>query len=73
MNEQRDANSSTFIEKVDAALRQAIADVIEEHQRSGRPLVVSQDGKVVLLPPQKVIAMRKSRHAAAAPKRKKGK
>jgi hypothetical protein len=38
-------------EKALAAMRDAIARVIEEHRRSGEPLAVWRDGKVVLIPP----------------------
>ena len=31
------------------ALREAVAQVVEEHRREGRPLAVWQDGKAVLV------------------------
>ena len=34
-----------------AAMRDAIARVIEEHRKLGEPLAVWRDGKVVLIPP----------------------
>jgi len=45
-------NDRTFSEKVDDALRLAIAQVVAEHQASGEPLVVAKDGKVVWLKPE---------------------
>lgn len=33
------------------ALREAVAEVIEEHRRTGRPLIVWRDGKVIELDP----------------------
>jgi hypothetical protein len=33
------------------ALQSAVAQVVEEHRREGRPLAVWQDGKAVLVPP----------------------
>ena len=33
------------------ALQDAVAQVVEKHQREGRPLAVWQDGKAVLVPP----------------------
>lgn len=47
-------SSSGFSEKVGAALRLAAADAIEAHRRSGHPLAVWQDGRVVMLPPDQV-------------------
>lgn len=35
-----------LVEKAHQALRKAVAGVILEHRRTGRPLVVSQDGRV---------------------------
>jgi len=34
-----------------AALKDAVARVIEEHRQDGQPLAVWKDGKVVLIPP----------------------
>ena len=42
-----------------AALRDAVARVIEEHRRDGQPLAVWKDGKVVLIPPPRRTALRK--------------
>ena len=36
--------------KAERALRIAVANVIEEHRRSGDPIVVWKDGKVVKIP-----------------------
>lgn len=44
-----------LFEKVGVALRLAVADAIEEHRRSGHPLAVWQDGRVVLLPPDQAV------------------
>lgn len=50
--------SDDLFEKVGAALRLAVADAIEDHRRSGHPLAVWQDGRVVLLPPDQAAAKR---------------
>jgi hypothetical protein len=59
-------NDAGFFEKVDAALRQAVAEVIEEHRRSGQPLAVSKDGQVVWLPPDEAVipSTQEKTHAA---------
>lgn len=40
-------NKKTLQEKAFKAFKEAIREVIEEHRRSGRPLVVWRNGKVV--------------------------
>ena len=47
----RPKNSMT--RKALTALREAVAQVVEEHRREGRPLAVWQDGKAVLVSPGK--------------------
>lgn len=38
------------------ALRAAVAEVVAEHKRTGKPLAVWQDGSAVLLPADKAVA-----------------
>ena len=38
-------------ERAIAAMKDAVARVIEEHRRDGQPLAVWKDGKVLLIPP----------------------
>jgi len=40
------------------ALREAVADAVEEHRRAGRPLIVNRDGKPVAVDPKTVRALR---------------
>jgi hypothetical protein len=40
--------------RAEMALREAVAEVIEDHRRTGDPLVTWRDGKVVLIPPDQV-------------------
>jgi len=47
-----------FIRKVDSALRLAIAELIQEHGRTGDPLVVSKDGKVTFISPDEALLVR---------------
>ncbi len=44
------ANKTSLTRKANAAMRDAVAKVVEEHRRDGRPLAVWQDGKAVLVP-----------------------
>ena len=37
--------------RAEIALKEAVAQVIEEYRRTGEPLVIWRDGHVVLLPP----------------------
>jgi hypothetical protein len=41
----------SLVEKAEAALKAASAEVIEEHKQLGLPLVLWRDGKVVDVPP----------------------
>jgi hypothetical protein len=43
-----------------AALREAVAQVVEEHRREGRPLAVWQDGKAVLVSAGKPAVVREA-------------
>lgn len=42
------------------ALREAVAQVVEEHRREGRPLAVWQNGKAVLVSPGKRAVVRET-------------
>jgi hypothetical protein len=48
-------SSSDLSQKIEAALQLAVADAIEEHRRSGHPLAIWQDGRVVMLPPDQAV------------------
>jgi len=48
----------TLTQKAVAAMESAIRKVVADHKRRNRPLAVWQDGKVVMLPPQNVLAVR---------------
>lgn len=39
---------------IDAGIKQAISEALEEHRRMGRPVVVWKDGKVVTIPPSEI-------------------
>lgn len=41
-------------DKAEAALKEAVRNVIKQHKKTGRPLAVWQDGKVVLVSPYSI-------------------
>ena len=44
----------TLQAKAFKALKEAVREVVEEHRRTGRPLAVWQNGKVVKLAPSRI-------------------
>lgn len=50
-----DANN--LREKAVGAMKAAVAKVVDEHARAGRPLAVWQDGKVAMVHPQETAAV----------------
>ncbi|MEW6040239.1 MAG: hypothetical protein AB1633_01835 [Elusimicrobiota bacterium] len=38
-------------DKTEAALKEAVRQVVERHKKTGRPLAIWKDGKVVLISP----------------------
>jgi len=55
------AEKDTFAADAERALQEAVADVIEEHRRAGRPIVVARDGKPVQVDPNSVRTVREDR------------
>jgi len=55
---RRPKNSMT--RKALTALQEAVAQVVAEHQRDGRPLAIWQDGKAMLVAPDKPAAVRET-------------
>lgn len=51
---------ANITEMVMAAMESAVRKVVEDHRRRGRPLAVWRDGKVVMLSPQEVMAVRET-------------
>jgi hypothetical protein len=45
----------SLAEKAECALRRAVAKVIAEHQRTGEPLAIWRDGRVVLVSPDQLV------------------
>jgi hypothetical protein len=41
-------------DKAEAAMKAAVRDVIKRHKKTGRPLAIWQDGKVVLVSPYSI-------------------
>ena len=46
--------------EIQRALQEAVADAIEEHRRSGKPIVVARDGKPVRVDPNTVRTVREN-------------
>jgi hypothetical protein len=47
---RKDPKKMSLGEMADEALKKAVARVVEEHRKSGEPLAVWRDGKVVRVP-----------------------
>lgn len=56
----------------DEALRKAVARVVEEHRRSGEPLAVWRDGKVVRVPADQLQGYEEAPSSESAPARDEG-
>lgn len=52
-----DEESEELDRKVDAGIKRAIAEALEEHRRMGRAVVVWKDGKIVSIPPSDIPAV----------------
>ncbi len=50
--------------RAEMALREAVAEAIEDHRRTGDPLVMWRDGKVVLVPAEELIPPPKTNGAS---------
>ena len=44
----------TLQDKAFLALKQAVREVVEQHRKTGRPLAVWQNGKVVMISPHRI-------------------
>ena len=47
---KKDLKNMSLGEKAEEALKKAVARVVEEHRKSGEPLAVWRDGRVVHVP-----------------------
>ena len=47
-------------QKAWAAMQEAVAKVVEEHRRDGRPLAIWRNGKAVLVRPETLTVVRES-------------
>jgi len=53
-NHERLAQLRAEVAVIEAAMQQAARDALLAHKRSGQPVVIWQDGKVVLVPADQV-------------------
>jgi hypothetical protein len=66
------ASIPALVLKGEKALQAAVAEVVEEHKRTGRPLAVWHNGKAVMMAPEKAVATaREGRASYSATKKKK--
>jgi len=49
-------------QKAERALRIAVANTIEDHRRTGDPIVVWQNGKIVKIPASRIPRRKMTRH-----------
>lgn len=56
MNHDQHASELSLEIKAETALKHAVGKVIEVHRRTGEPLVVWQDGRIVLLAPDQAVS-----------------
>lgn len=54
VNRKRARRISSVVQKAGKALRIAVAKTIEEHRRSGDPIVIWKDGRVVKIPASRI-------------------
>lgn len=59
MKEERELTEHGL--RAERALQEAIADAVEEHRRTGIPVVVQQNGEAVLVDPREVQTVRERR------------
>jgi hypothetical protein len=43
--------------KIDAGIKRAVAEALEEHRRMGRAVVVWKNGRIVTIPPSEIPAL----------------
>ncbi len=51
---KRAGGNPSMVRKVEKALRIAVANTIEDHRRTGDPIVVWKNGRVVKIPASKI-------------------
>lgn len=56
MNNDQHAGELSLEIRAETALKHAVGKVIEVHRRTGEPLVVWQDGRIVLLAPDQAVS-----------------
>jgi len=59
---------ASLTEKATAAMEDAVRGVVTDHKRRHKPLAVWKDGKVVLITPEKAMAVREQHGAYIAGK-----
>jgi len=50
----KDKNFDLF-KRIDLGVKRGAAKALEEHKKAGRSIVIWQDGKIVKIPPEKIL------------------
>jgi len=69
---KKDFKNMSLGEKAEEALKKAVARVVEEHRKSGEPLAVWRDGKVVRVPADQLRGYEEAPGSESAPARDEG-
>lgn len=69
---KKDNKNMSLGDMADEALRKAVARVVEEHRKSGEPLAVWRDGKVVRVPADQLQGYKEAPSSESAPARDEG-
>ncbi len=67
----KNSSKLSLTQKATRALEEAVAQVIEDHRRRGKPLAVWRDGKAVWIPASEAATLRESSPAYRTRSRKK--
>jgi len=55
MKKEKKSPHTLLAYRAEKALKKAVAKAIAEHRRNGIPIAIYRDGKVVLVPPDKIM------------------
>lgn len=52
------SHTESLLARIDAGVKEAIAEAVEAHRKAGRAIVVWRDGKVVTIPASEIPPLR---------------
>ena len=53
MSTQKTKNNDLF-ERIDFGIRRGVARALAEHKKAGKSIVISKNGKIIEIPPEKI-------------------